>query len=111
MSTLLSKDANNVPLPALRLNNDCAHQIDVSETSMINTIAFNPQTRVISLYATGPIYIRFGSSSVTAAASDHYFPEGIYYDIAIGGDDTAQFPHIAAIAASYNCKLFISEKQ
>ncbi len=111
MSTLLSRDVNNVPLPAMRMKNDCAHSIDVTSSSARNATAFDPQTRVISLYATGPVYIRFGSSSVTATSSDHYFPEGIYYDVSIGGDDTGQYSHIAVISANYDCKLFISEKQ
>lgn len=112
MPTVLSKDVNNVPLPALRLKNNCAHTIDVSSTSATNSTAFNDETRVVSLYATGPVHICFGaSSSVNATSSDHYFPEGVYYDIAIGGDGTVQYSYIAAIAADYDCKLHISEKQ
>ncbi|MCK5384125.1 MAG: hypothetical protein KAJ29_01020 [Alphaproteobacteria bacterium] len=111
MPTLLPRDANNVPLPAMRLKNDCAHVIDVSSTSAKNTSAFDQQTRIVSLYATGPVYLRFGSSSVTATTSDHYFPEGVYCDVSIGGDKTGQSSHVAVIAASYDCQLFISEKQ
>ena len=110
MSTLLPKDTNNVPLPALRLRNDCAHTISVSATSTRNTSAFDSQTRIVSLYATGPVYLRFGDSSVSATTSDHYFPEGVYYDVSIGGDKTAQFSHVAVLAASYDCQFYISEK-
>ena len=111
MSTLLPRDANNVPLPAMRMRNDCAHSITTTSNSARNVSAFNPLTKVISLYATGPVHLRFGSSSVTATSSDHYFPGGIYYDIAIGGDDTGQYSHVAVISANYDCQLFISEKQ
>ena len=53
-----------------------------------NSADFNSNTRVVSVYATEPVYIKFGDSSVTAAATDHYFPAGVYYDFAIGGDRT-----------------------
>ncbi len=111
MPTLLPRDTNNVPLPAMRMKSDCAHLINVTSSSARNASAFDPKTRVISLYATGPVHLRFGSSSVTAATTDHYFPEGLYYDVAIGGDDIGQYSHVAVIAASYDCKLYISEKQ
>lgn len=111
MSTLLPRDSNNVPLPAMRMKNDCAHCINVTSTSARNPSAFNSQTRVVSLYATGPVYLRFGDSSVAATTSDHYFPEGIYYDVAIGGDETGQHSHVSVISANYDCVLYISEKQ
>ncbi len=111
MSTLLPRDANNVPLPAMRMKNDCAHSIIATSSSARNASAFDPLTKVISLYATGPVHLRFGSSSVAATTTDHYFPEGIYYDVAIGGDDTGQYSHVAVTSANYDCQLFISEKQ
>lgn len=112
MPTLLPKDDNNFPLPALRLKEDGAHAIEATSTSTCNTTAFDDQTKIISLYATGPVYIRFGtSSSVTATSSDHYFPEGVYYNIATGGDKVAHYTHIAVICANYDCQLYISEKQ
>ena len=111
MSTLLPRDANNVPLPAMRMKDDCAHLINVSSSSQRNVTAFDPQTKIVSLYANGPIHLRFGSSSVSATTSDHYFPEGLYYDVAIGGDDTGQYSHVAVISANYDCQLYISEKQ
>lgn len=111
MPTILPKDAENIPLPALRLKSDGAHSINVTDTSSRNTVAFDSKTKIISLYATGPVYIAFGDDSVTASSSDHYFPQGVYYDLSIGGDKTARYEHIAAIRASYDCELYISEKE
>ena len=111
MPTILPRDVKNIPLPALRLKDDGSHAVTVTGTSARNAVAFNVQTRVISLYATGPVYLRFGSSSVTATTADHYFPEGVYYDIAIGGGDIGQSSHVAVIRANYDCQLFISEKE
>jgi len=111
MPTLLPCDENNTPIPALRFKEGGAHVINVTATSTRNVTAFDKQTRVISLFATGPVHIHFGSSSVTTTSADHYFPKGVYYDVAIGGNKTAQYSHIAVVSADYDCDLYISEKQ
>ncbi|MEM6781859.1 MAG: hypothetical protein AAF569_08350 [Pseudomonadota bacterium] len=113
MTTLLPKDADNNIIPALRLKDDCAHTIAVTGTSARNSVAFATTTKVISLYATGPVYVRLGDASVSATAADHYFPAGVYYDIAISGgaDQTAQDTYIAALQADSSCTLYISEKE
>ncbi|MGH1402765.1 MAG: hypothetical protein ACRBDL_00825 [Alphaproteobacteria bacterium] len=108
MTTILPLDANHVPLPALRLKDNGAHSVSASTTSQRNTTSFDTQTQIISLYATGPVYIRFGASDVTATSSDHYFPEGIYYDFSVSGKE--QLTHVAVIRANYDCDVFISEK-
>lgn len=110
MTTILPTDENNNPIPALRLRDGGAHRLTVTATSSRNTVAFNTGTHVISLYATGPVYLRCGGASVTAANTDHYFPAGTYYDIAIGGEEAAQTLYIAALRAETDCTLYISEK-
>ena len=112
MTTLLPKDADNNVIQALRLRNGGAHAIAVGAVSAQNTAAFDEETKVISLYATVPVYIAFGSSNVTATTSDHYFPAGIYYDVAIcgGTNKSAQQTHISAIRASEDWTLYLSEK-
>lgn len=110
MTTILPTDENNNPIPALRLRDGGAHKITVTATSARNTTAFNTGTRVIGLYATGPVFLRLGSSSVTAAITDHYFPANTYYDIAIGGEEAAQTLYLAALRAETDCILYISEK-
>lgn len=111
MPTLMPRDQNNFPIPALRLKSDGAHNIIASGTSARNSAAFDADTRVVSLYAEVPVYVAFGDSSVTASASDHYYPDGIYYDFAIGGDQTGQATHIAVLAASASGAVYISEKE
>lgn len=110
MPTLLPTDDNNNPIPALRLRDTCAHKLTVTSAVARNAIAFNPGTQVISLYATAPVYLRFGNSGVTATASDHYFPANVYYDVAIGGDDSVQSNYLAALRVDTDCMLYISEK-
>lgn len=111
MSTFLPQDSNQNPIPALRLKNGAAHSISVTSTSARNSTAFDADTRVISVYATVPVYLKFGGSSVTATSADHYFPAGVYYDVAIGGDKTAQYGYVAALAVGSDGDIYISEKE
>ncbi|HQX26470.1 MAG TPA: hypothetical protein PKX38_00880 [Alphaproteobacteria bacterium] len=88
MPTLLPQDSDSNVIPAMRLMPSGGHHISATSSSARNSTDFNSNTRVVSVYATEPVYIKFGDSSVTAAATDHYFPAGVYYDFAIGGDRT-----------------------
>lgn len=110
MPTLLPTDQNNNPIPALRLKDGGAHQIAAGSTSARNSTAFDSGTQVVSIYATVPVYLRFGNASVTAATTDHYFPSGIYYDIAIGGDGSAHHTHLAVLRESSDGTVYISER-
>lgn len=111
MPTLLPLDFDSNPIPALGLRAGGAHAIAVTASSARNVSAFNADTRVVSLYATGPVFVKFGNSSVTAAATDHYFPGGVYYDFAVGGGKTDRFTHVAALRADTDCTLYVSEKE
>lgn len=113
MTTLLPKDADNNIIPALRLKSGGAHVISATATSAHNSVAFNDGTRVVSVYATGPVYLRFGDDEAEATSSDHYFPSGIYYDIAIsgGGSKGPRHTHLAVLRADSNCTVYVSEKE
>lgn len=111
MTTILPQDSNQNPIPALRLKQSGAHKINATVTTIRNSTAFNAETRVVSLYAEQPVYVKFGGASVTATTSDHYFPAGIYYDFAIGGGAAAHYTHVAALAASADGAVYISEKE
>ena len=111
--TLLPKDLDNNPIPALKLRDDGAHTIAVSASSNRNSVGFDSNTKVVSLYATDDVYVRFGDSSVAASSSDHFFPAGVYYDIAISGGagKAAQDLYIAVLQVNGACTLYVSEKQ
>ncbi len=114
MTTLLPTDADNNPIQALRLKSGGAHTIAATTAaSARNATAFADTTKIISLYATGAVYVRFGTSTVTAATTDHYFPEGLYYDFAIasGNNKGASASHVAIRAVSANATVYISEKE
>ncbi len=111
MTTLLPIDSDNNPIPALRLKNNGAHSINVSATSARNSVAFDTNTKIVSLYATVPVYLALGDNTASATSADHYFPAGVYYDIAIGDERSGQATHIAAIRAEGDGTLYISEKQ
>lgn len=111
MTTLLPRDSDNNPIPAMRLRSGGAHSINSSTTTARNSTAFNAATRVVSLYATAAVYVKFGDSSVTATSSDHYFPADTYYDFAIGGDRTGHYTHVAVLTLSGTGKVYVSEKE
>ena len=109
--TTLPRDSDNAPIPALRLNPNGAHQIAATDTSARNSVAFNDSTRVVSVYATGAVRLKFGDNTATATSNDHYYPSGLYYDFAIGGDKTLQTQYVAVLAEGADCLVYISEKQ
>ena len=111
MTTKLPLDINDHAIPALRLKKESAHTVSAGAASARNTTAFDTNTRIISLYATVPVFISFGDASVTADTSDHYFPAGIYYDMAIGGDGTGHYTHLAVLRAGPDGTVYISEKE
>lgn len=112
MPTLLPRDGDNTPIPALRLKPGSAHSIAVTSSSARNATGFDTATRVVSLYSTVDVFVKFGGGSVTAAATDHFIPADLYYDVAIGGERTGHYTHIAAIrAGEENGTLYISEKE
>lgn len=104
-------DRDNNPIPALGLNPNGAHTINATSTSARNANAFDPNTRIISLYATGDVFIQFGDENIIADNTSHFFPAGLYYDFAIGGDKVMHTPYMAVIATNANCTVYISEKQ
>ena len=104
-------DSNDNPIPALRLKDGGAHTISTSTSSARNATAFGDDVHVISVYATEDVYLKFGDSSVTAAGTDHFFPAGVYYDIAIGGDGAARYTHMAALRVTTDGSVHISEKE
>jgi hypothetical protein len=102
-------DAN--PIPALRLKPGGSHTIAATAASARNATPFGGDTRVIGIVATGPVFIRTGGSDVTAAATDHYFPAGVYYDLSLGNKKQGRHAFIAVRRAETDCTLYVSEKE
>ena len=107
MTTTLPKDGDGEAIQALRPSG-AAHAISVTAASARNGAAFSSSTRVVALYATGAVYLKFGEGSVTASSSDHYFPSGVYHVFSLGWKVT-RATHIAALRVSTDCTLYISE--
>ena len=111
MSTKLPLDSNDNPIPALRLKSGGAHVISSGGASARNASAFDVNSRVVSVFATEDVYIRFGDSNVSASNSDHFFPAGLYYDIALGGDGAAHYTHLSVLQVSSAGTVYVSEKE
>ena len=111
MPTLLPNDSDNNTIPVMRLKSGGAHVVAAGGSSARNVTDFDDGTRVVSLYADVPVYVAFGDGGVTASSADHYFPAGVYYDFAIGGDRTGQASHVAVLAVAAGGNVYISEKE
>lgn len=111
MSTQFPHDADGTSIPVLGLRPGGAQALSVTTTSTRNAIAFSATTRVIGVYASGPVFIRTGDSSVTATTTDHYLPAETMVDLSLGGDKRGRHTNIAAVRASVDCTLYISEKE
>ena len=111
MPTLLPQDSDENPIPVMRLKDGGAHSIAATASSARNSTAFDAETVVVSIYADVPVYLKFGGTSVTATTSDHFFPAGIYYDVAIGGERMGHSTHLAVLRAdSTDGTVYVSEK-
>lgn len=111
MATLLPRDDDYNPIPALRLRPGGAHVLPVSAASARNAAPFAAATRVIGVCATVPVFLRTGDATVTAAATDHYLPAGILYDLSLGDDRQGRHTHIAVLRAAVDGTLYVSEKE
>lgn len=111
MATLMPRDDDLVPIPALRLRPGGAHQLAVGAVSATTVQPFPPGTRVISVFATGPVFLRTGTAGVTASPTDHFIPPNTYLDLSLGNPHTEVHTHVAAIRASTDCTLYISERE
>ena len=108
--TLLPTDTNNNPIPVMRPRPGFSQSVAVTATSARNATAFDPATRVVGLYATVPMFVRLGNSSVVATTTDHYLPADTYMDISVAGATAQSYSHIAAVRASSDGTLYLSEK-
>lgn len=108
--THMPRDQRDHPIPCLKIDGQ-PHKITITGVTARNTTAFDAKTRIVSLYATVPVFLKQGDANVEATVNDHYFPAGIYYDIAIGSAENDDFaPHIAFIKADGDGVVYISEK-
>lgn len=104
-------DANLNPIPVLALKPSGAHTIAAASGVNRNAVAFPPTTKVVSVYATVPVFIQFGLSDVNASAASHYFPDGIYYDFALNAEAESVVTHLAVIrAGTTDGTVYVSEK-
>lgn len=111
MSTLLPRDDDNHPIPALRLRPGGAHQLAVTTGASARTAtAFQAGTRVIGVVGDVDIYLQTGDATVTASATDHFLPAGLYADLSLGGSGSLRDSHLAVRALAEAGTVHVSEK-
>jgi hypothetical protein len=112
MTTILPKDDDNNPIPALRLKDGKAHKITATFVASKNSIPFDASTKVVSVFATEDIFIEFGDPSIVATTNSHFFPSGVYYDFAINTNKNAIDRYISIVQAGESSGyVYISEKE
>jgi hypothetical protein len=102
-------DQRGNPVPVLGYLDGGDFTLAISNTSARNATPFNAQTKVISIFATVPCFIRLGDNTVTATSGDHFIPDGTYLDIAVNGNTKDR--HLAVIRTSTDGTLYVSERE
>jgi len=112
MTTIMPKDDDNNPIPALRLKDGASHKILATNTSTKNAVPFSLETKVISVFTTQNIYLEFGDDTVSASVTSHFFPAGVYYDFAINTNKHAKDLYMAVLKeGASDATVYISEKE
>lgn len=106
--TTMPNDNLGRPLPILGFADGGAKTIAIGATTTRNTTPIAGDVRVVSLYATTACFVRFGDATVTATASDHFLPGGVYLDVAVGPDTKDRY--IATLRSSTDGTLYVSER-
>ena len=107
--TAMPRDASGNYVQVMRPFATGAHEITIAGASDRNSSAFNTSTRVIEIYSDVACRFLLGDVTVTASATDHYLPAHRGRVYSLGGDQQAQYTHIAVIQQSAGGTLWISE--
>lgn len=113
MPSLMPKDAAGETIPVLGFMPGAgAHSVSVTASSARNSVAFDADTRVVTIYATVGCHIEQGAAAVVSTTSRHFIPAGAYLDIDVGGGGQPGHRYIAVIKASGESDgmLYISER-
>ena len=108
--TELPRDIRGLTISALRPMIGGAHQIAITNTTAINSVAFNDATRIIGIWSTQDCHIEIATVSVVATTSDHFIPKELYFYFSITLGEVS-FTHIAGIRSTINGTLYVSEFQ
>lgn len=107
----MPKDKDGGLIPVLGYKASGAQQVAISSASARNAVAFDSETRVITVRSTVDCFFEQGDGTVAATASKHDLPANQPRDIAIGGGQTAHRPYIAVIrAGTTDGILYVSER-
>lgn len=106
------RDDANQPIPVLSFRPGGAQTMTLSDSSTrSSSSAFAPSVRVISLFSDADCRFELGDDSVSASATSHFLPAGLYIDVSLGSDNvpSANARYLAVIGTSGT--LYISERE
>jgi hypothetical protein len=107
----LPRDRKENPIQVMGLS-DAGHHIAIdTENAAKNVTPFDPETRVISVYSTVPIYARQGDAAAAASATNAFLPAGVWLDFSIGdGEMSEHKPFFSALSVEGEGILHIAER-
>jgi len=108
MSTEMPRDDFGAAVPVLGLAAAYSTAFDATTSQRIGPFATG--VRVVTLRTDGPVYIKFGDSSVVADSSDHFIAGGEILDLALGDGSSVPITHIAVLGATGTGVLNLSER-
>lgn len=70
------RDENHHPVPVFRRRAGLAHNVEVAAGNA-SLIEFDSKTTIVSFWAEGTVYLKFGDENIIATADDHALPAGV----------------------------------
>jgi hypothetical protein len=108
-ATYSPKDNDGVAIPLLRFKSGGAQKITSNAGGTARTTELT--SSVVSIYATQDVIVNFGDAdTVTAAATDHFIPAGVYMDVALKSKRGTRYSYIAARTKTTAAEVYISER-
>lgn len=108
-ATLLPRDVNGGMIQVMRPTPGEAQVVSVAVATARTSAAFSAGCRAVELRATVAMFVRFGDSTVEAAATDSYLHAGETVIYSLGGTKSIKSTHVAAIRASGDGSLYVNE--
>lgn len=110
MKSLVDEDNNYIPVTGL-LDSGFHALAATTSTHARNSTGFDAKTRIVWLYATEDMYIKFGGGTVQATNADHIFEKGMKMAFRVGTRQEQLYTHISALAVDTDGTLRISEAE
>lgn len=108
--TAQMRDDNHNPVPVFRRRADLAHNVTVAAAG-VQLIAFDEKTKIVSFWAEGTVFLKFGDADVVATEDDHALPAGVIdYEPLIDEKGNLVATHLSVYSAD-GTEFHLSERE